>query len=105
MSIWTLPNILVVHLKRFQYTRWNRNKISSNVSFPLEKLDLKPWVENPDVLEEDCVYDLFGVSNHSGKSGFVFPFSQRLRYKKRVSSIFATLKNYFLHIFGERMRQ
>lgn len=69
MSIWTLPNILVVHLKRFQYTRWNRNKISSNVSFPLEKLDLKPWVENPDVLEEDCVYDLFGVSNHSGNLG------------------------------------
>jgi len=69
MSIWTLPNILVVCLKRFHYTRWNRSKISTQVTYPLEQLNLKKWVENPEVREEDCIYDLYGVSNHSGNLG------------------------------------
>lgn len=70
MTIWTCPNILVIHLKRFSYTRWSRNKITALINFPLEGLDISPWCEeNPDVSPEDCIYDCYGVSNHSGSLG------------------------------------
>jgi len=70
MSIWTCPNILVIHLKRFSYTRWSRNKISSLINFPLEGLDLYPFCkENEEINREECIYDCYGVSNHSGSLG------------------------------------
>lgn len=70
MTIWTCPNIFVVHLKRFSHTRWSRNKITSLINFPLEGLDIYEWCkENPDVLPEHCIYDCYGVSNHSGSLG------------------------------------
>jgi len=70
MTIWTCPNILVVHLKRFSYTRWSRNKITALINFPLEGLNIRDWCkENPDIRPEDCIYDCYGVSNHSGSLG------------------------------------
>lgn len=70
MTIWTCPNILVVHLKRFSYTRWSRNKITALIDFPLEGLDISNWCkENPDIDPTDCIYDCYGVSNHSGSLG------------------------------------
>jgi len=69
MSIWTCPNILIIHLKRFSYTRWSRSKISALIKFPLDGLDISGWIENPDVSKNDCIYDCFGVSNHSGSLG------------------------------------
>jgi hypothetical protein len=52
LEIWRLPPVMVVHLKRFQYTQTYRRKLGSLVEFPIEGLDLSscvaPHVEFPE---------------------------------------------------------
>jgi len=66
-DLWKLPEILVVHLKRFQYSRWSRDKLNTMVEFPLEGLDLSAYVQGKQ--DATSVYDLFAVSNHMGGLG------------------------------------
>ncbi|XP_011409062.2 PREDICTED: ubiquitin carboxyl-terminal hydrolase 15-like [Amphimedon queenslandica] len=66
-DLWKMPEILVIHLKRFSYNRYFRNKIESKVEFPLENLDLSKYVVNEE--EPQPLYDLFAVSNHFGGLG------------------------------------
>ena len=48
-SIYKLPDILLIHLKRFQITgRW-REKINTRIIFPLVGLDLSKYVFHPTV--------------------------------------------------------
>ena len=68
LAIWTLPGILVVHLKRFSGERYRRDKVDVLVDFPLEGLDLNDRVGMKDEGKE-CVYDLFAVDNHYGGLG------------------------------------
>ena len=35
-DLWQLPQYLVIHLKRFQYTRYWRDKIDSLVEYPIQ---------------------------------------------------------------------
>ncbi|EME45447.1 hypothetical protein DOTSEDRAFT_52723 [Dothistroma septosporum NZE10] len=68
LQIWTLPDILVVHMKRFGGTRSFRDKIDVLVDYPVEGLDMNDKVG----LKEDgkdYVYDLFAVDNHYGGLG------------------------------------
>lgn len=75
-DIWAAPDVLVLHLKRFQYTPSSyttsvlRDKISDLVDFPLTGLDLSAYVkgtsDNPSLSH---IYDLYGVSEHSGGLG------------------------------------
>lgn len=44
LDLWTLPEILVVHLKRFSYSRFSRDKLDTLVDFPLSGLDLRQYV-------------------------------------------------------------
>jgi len=34
-DIWQLPRVLVIHLKRFSYTRYWRDKLDTSVDFPI----------------------------------------------------------------------
>ena len=61
ISFWSLPNILVIDIKRFNY-RNQKNQIL--VTFPLENLDLSEYVSGYN--KNSYVYDLYGVCNHSG---------------------------------------
>eukprot|EP00798_Chlamydomonas_sp_ICE-L_P020878 gene20878-27720_t len=67
LDLWSLPEVLVVHLKRFSYTKYNRNKLDTQVDFPLEGLDLCQYVMRPQDVEP--IYDCFAVSNHFGSLG------------------------------------
>lgn len=63
-----LPEILCIHLKRFRHEVMFSSKIGSYVSFPLEDLDLQPF------LHKDCpstvtTYDLVAVICHHGTAG------------------------------------
>lgn len=64
------PPILIVHLKRFQYSQstHRRDKIDTFIDFPLEGLDLTneftQWTE-----ETKPIYDCYAVSNHFGGLG------------------------------------
>lgn len=44
LEIWRLPPVMVIHLKRFQYTQTYRRKLLSLVEFPIRELDLGPCV-------------------------------------------------------------
>lgn len=67
LEIWTVPDILVVHLKRFSSHRTFRDKIEALIDFPIEGLDLAGKVGMPD--DKELLYDLFAVDNHYGGLG------------------------------------
>ncbi|KAG8727039.1 CSN-associated deubiquitinating enzyme Ubp12, partial [Ceratobasidium sp. 423] len=60
-ELWSVPDILVVHLKRFSNARAMRDKIDALVEFPITRLDLNDRVGES---EGECVYDLFAVDEH-----------------------------------------
>ena len=67
------PKVLVVHLKRFVFNRWNSAKITAAVSFPLYGLRLGGSASgssngsgDDDERSGAAIYDLVGVSNHIG---------------------------------------
>uniref|UniRef100_A0A8D0L466 Ubiquitin carboxyl-terminal hydrolase n=1 Tax=Sphenodon punctatus TaxID=8508 RepID=A0A8D0L466_SPHPU len=84
MSLWTLPDILVLHLKRFRQAGERRHKLSTLVRFPLCGLDMaphvakrghgskwEPWKGPPGLPDGsggqvDFLYDLYAVCNHHG---------------------------------------
>lgn len=74
-DIWSAPEILVVHLKRFQYSSrasfTYREKVNDLVDFPIEGLDLSEYVKSSQSANErtPAIYDLYGVSEHSGSMG------------------------------------
>lgn len=78
MKLWRLPNILVVHLKRFEYKNaLRRDKLGTFVDFPLAGLDMNPHCANFQGSNASFVdnsvpadYDLFAVVNHYGRLGF-----------------------------------
>ncbi|XP_025231185.1 ubiquitin carboxyl-terminal hydrolase 4 isoform X4 [Theropithecus gelada] len=66
-DLWSLPKILVVHLKRFSYNRYWRDKLDTVVEFPIRGLNMSEFVCNPSA--RPYVYDLIAVSNHYGAMG------------------------------------
>ncbi|XP_067854552.1 ubiquitin carboxyl-terminal hydrolase 4 isoform X1 [Heptranchias perlo] len=66
-DLWSLPKILVVHLKRFSYNRYWRDKLDTLVEFPIRDLNMSEFVYNPKA--GPCIYDLVAVSNHYGGMG------------------------------------
>lgn len=87
MDIWKVPDVLVVHLKRFSnasraFSSYSfmslsgGDKIDSLVDAPIDGLDLRNIVvgqdyydENGNAKNEDLIYDLFAISNHFGGTG------------------------------------
>uniref|UniRef100_G1L5D5 Ubiquitin carboxyl-terminal hydrolase n=1 Tax=Ailuropoda melanoleuca TaxID=9646 RepID=G1L5D5_AILME len=87
LSLWTLPDILIVHLKRFCQLGERRHKLSTLVKFPLSGLNMAPHVAQrsagpppamgprppwkqpaglPPGYPLDFLYDLYAVCNHHG---------------------------------------
>lgn len=77
ISIYTCPNVLIFHLKRF--TNIGRYKDHRHIVFPIEEvLDMRSYVYGPDPGldgagdgdgdESAFQYKLFGVCNHEGQS-------------------------------------
>ncbi|KAJ3097936.1 Ubiquitin carboxyl-terminal hydrolase 21 [Phlyctochytrium bullatum] len=92
LRLYRCPEVLVLHLKRFSYTMYSREKIETRVVFPLDQLSLESIMSatpgnfasfnfqvqtlttdpfHSDVAGHDNVvtYELFGVSNHMGGLG------------------------------------
>uniref|UniRef100_A0A8C6L9L3 Ubiquitin carboxyl-terminal hydrolase n=1 Tax=Nothobranchius furzeri TaxID=105023 RepID=A0A8C6L9L3_NOTFU len=63
-----LPEILCIHLKRFRHEIMYSFKISSHVSFPLEGLDMQPFLAK-DSPSQVTTYDLLSVICHHGTAG------------------------------------
>ena len=67
-ELWKVPDILVMHLKRFSSNRNFRDKLEILVDFPTEGLDLTDRVLTKDD-DRSLVYDLIAVDNHYGGLG------------------------------------
>ena len=84
-DLWKMPDVLVIHLKRFSNERAFRDKIDTFIDFPIDGLDLSSRVEGKQVAkrlaesgetaavdgedvkeDESLIYDLFAVDNHFG---------------------------------------
>uniref|UniRef100_A0A671UNU6 Ubiquitin carboxyl-terminal hydrolase n=1 Tax=Sparus aurata TaxID=8175 RepID=A0A671UNU6_SPAAU len=62
-----LPKVLCLHLKRFHWTAFLRNKVDTYVEFPLRGLDMRGYLLEPEnSLPERCLYDLVAVVVHHG---------------------------------------
>ncbi|EEF46545.1 Ubiquitin carboxyl-terminal hydrolase, putative [Ricinus communis] len=68
LDLWRLPEILVIHLKRFSYTRFMKNKLEAYVDFPVDDLDLSAYIsyKNGQLSHR---YMLYAISNHYGSMG------------------------------------
>ncbi|XP_007207199.2 ubiquitin carboxyl-terminal hydrolase 8 isoform X2 [Prunus persica] len=68
LDLWRLPEILVIHLKRFSYSRCFKNKLETYVDFPDDNLDLSTYIAYRS--DQLCNrYMLYAVSNHYGSMG------------------------------------
>lgn len=68
IDLFSVPDTLIIHLKRFHYDKFWRNKIDTLIDFPIEGLDISRWIKNKDG-NKSCIYNLFAVSNHFGNLG------------------------------------
>lgn len=69
-DIWSLPKVLIIHLKRFSFSRSWRDKIDTLVEFPIDGLDMSKYVLNPaQKTKKQLTYNLIGVANHFGGLG------------------------------------
>uniref|UniRef100_A0AAQ5ZQR0 Ubiquitin carboxyl-terminal hydrolase n=1 Tax=Amphiprion ocellaris TaxID=80972 RepID=A0AAQ5ZQR0_AMPOC len=68
LDLWSLPEVVIIHLKRFSYTKFTREKLDSIVDFPLRDLDFSGCLLRKTVSSEEppSRYDLIAVSNHYG---------------------------------------
>ncbi|VAH46399.1 unnamed protein product [Triticum turgidum subsp. durum] len=68
LDLWRLPEVLVIHLKRFSYTQFTRNKLETFVDFPISDLDLSSYIttENEQPYNH---YRLYAISSHYGNMG------------------------------------
>eukprot|EP01028_Stygiella_incarcerata_P009083 TRINITY_DN4186_c0_g1_i1.p1 TRINITY_DN4186_c0_g1~~TRINITY_DN4186_c0_g1_i1.p1 ORF type:complete len:930 (+),score=139.89 TRINITY_DN4186_c0_g1_i1:295-2790(+) len=66
-GIWSLPKFLIIHLQRFRCLGIDRvRKLDTDVSFPLEGLDMRKWIADERAKRHPHLYDLYGISNHFG---------------------------------------
>ncbi|MED6124213.1 hypothetical protein PIB30_056921 [Stylosanthes scabra] len=68
LDLWRLPEILVVHLKRFSYSRYFKNKLETFVDFPINDLDVSTYVAHPNSQASNH-YMLYAISCHYGGLG------------------------------------
>ncbi|KAL8496254.1 hypothetical protein ACS0TY_020096 [Phlomoides rotata] len=68
LDLWRLPEILVIHLKRFSYSRFLKNKLETFVDFPFHDLDLADYIAHKGG-QSSQRYMLYAISNHYGSMG------------------------------------
>ncbi|CAO3647772.1 unnamed protein product [Cunninghamella echinulata] len=70
LSLSKLPDVLLIHLKRFSFDGPFRNKLETNIDYPTKNLDLSRYVPKsmtaPNKPSPILNYDLYAVSNHYG---------------------------------------
>ncbi|KAJ8371314.1 hypothetical protein SKAU_G00113420 [Synaphobranchus kaupii] len=68
LDLWSLPEVLIIHLKRFSYTKYSREKLDTIVDFPLRNLDFSGCLLKKTGMDGEPLsqYDLIAVSNHYG---------------------------------------
>lgn len=68
LDLWRLPEVLVIHLKRFSYSRSMKHKLETFVNFPIHDFDLTNYIANKNNSRRQ-VYELYALTNHYGSMG------------------------------------
>ncbi|KAM6547259.1 hypothetical protein CsatB_018935 [Cannabis sativa] len=68
LDLWRLPEVLVIHLKRFSYSRSMKHKLETFVNFPIHDFDLTNYVANKNNSRRQ-LYELYALTNHYGGMG------------------------------------
>lgn len=68
LDLWRLPEILVIHLKRFSFNCFLKNKLETFVDFPVHDLDLSDYIAQKGGKSSNR-YMLYAISNHYGSMG------------------------------------
>ncbi|KAG6728941.1 ubiquitin carboxyl-terminal hydrolase 5 isoform X1 [Carya illinoinensis] len=72
LDLWRLPEVLVIHLKRFSYSRSMKHKdllkLETFVNFPIHDFDLTNYVANKNNSQRQ-LYELYALTNHYGSMG------------------------------------
>ncbi|KAF5772940.1 putative ubiquitinyl hydrolase 1 [Helianthus annuus] len=68
LDLWRLPEILVIHLKRFSYNQFLQDKLETFVDFPIVDFDFSNYTIHKDS-QSSIRYKLYAVSNHYGGMG------------------------------------
>ncbi|XP_062165980.1 ubiquitin carboxyl-terminal hydrolase 5 isoform X2 [Alnus glutinosa] len=72
LDLWRLPEVLVIHLKRFSYSRSMKHKdllkLETFVNFPIHDFDLTTYVANKNNSRRQ-LYELYALTNHYGGMG------------------------------------
>ncbi|KAM6196135.1 LOW QUALITY PROTEIN: ubiquitin carboxyl-terminal hydrolase 50 [Sarcoramphus papa] len=63
-TITKAPQIIIFHLKRFEWQGKHKRKLSTDICYPLSNLDLSPYSST--LFRKDAEYSLCAVVNHSG---------------------------------------
>ena len=81
-----LPRVLIIQLKRFTYDAHSDAKIETYIDFPIQDLDLKPYIAQTDG-NIPASYDLVAVSNHTGTllGGHYTTYARNYRNKRWYS--------------------
>ncbi|XP_069124188.1 ubiquitin carboxyl-terminal hydrolase 31-like [Argopecten irradians] len=88
LGLWSLPDTLIIHLKRFRQVGLHRSKLESLIEFPVNGLDMSKHIMRPNgecdlqrvsmnqtpqqqrvhqgEHRDNMTYDLYGVCNHDG---------------------------------------
>ncbi|XP_073062094.1 ubiquitin carboxyl-terminal hydrolase 5-like isoform X3 [Primulina eburnea] len=68
LDLWRLPEVLVIHLKRFSYSRSVKHKLDTFVNFPIHDFDLTNYVASKSNTQRQ-IYELYSLTNHYGSMG------------------------------------
>ncbi|KAL1541002.1 ubiquitin-specific protease [Salvia divinorum] len=68
LDLWRLPEVLVIHLKRFSYSRSMKHKLDTFVNIPIHDFDLTNYVANKNNTQRQ-IYELYALTNHYGGMG------------------------------------
>ncbi|XP_059659946.1 ubiquitin carboxyl-terminal hydrolase 5 isoform X1 [Cornus florida] len=68
LDLWRLPEVLVIHLKRFSYSRSMKHKLETFVNFPIHDFDLTNYVAHKNNSRRQ-LYELYALTNHYGSMG------------------------------------
>nr|GMD28077.1 ubiquitin carboxyl-terminal hydrolase 5 [Ipomoea batatas] len=68
LDLWRLPEVLVIHLKRFSYSRSMKHKLETFVNFPIHDFDVTKYVANKNNSQRQ-LYELYALTNHYGGMG------------------------------------
>lgn len=60
--------MLVIHLKRFSYSRSMKHKLETFVNFPIHDFDLTNYIANKNNASRQ-LYELYALTNHYGGMG------------------------------------